>query len=459
MKKNISIFISMQGYVRNYISSGALRDLSKEYNLSLIISDKVLDLVEIQSAKFQYKIYEEDHNRNQVHYYILDLLMWRYRKKSSTFRFRLKRTQGFRLDFLDNMNFISKAIRIIWRCVRVIYFLIRNLILANALVLPIYSSYLTRKIGKNSKLESIIISQEPDLVLFPCSAHDPVGNDLINICKSLKIPSFFLVDNWDNLSSKSVFVDKPDFIGVWGVQSVEHAINIQNFNKDNILILGTPRYQHYFDTRNIKLTSPYKTKYILFVGTALEFDEPSVLYRIDDILSSNELFKSIKIVYRPHPWRQGLNIVDVKKTKNIIIDDDLKEAYLRNDNSNNLQPTLENYPALIQNSEFVMGGLTSMLIEALIFRKSFLGLTHDDKKNLTSMHNVYKAYEHFRGIENIENVFLCDNLQDLEIQMELTLKKSINAEVIDAQRDYFYSQPVIGYSKKLSSSCDLILNL
>ena len=57
-----------------------------------------------------------------------------------------------------------------------------------------------------------------------------------------------------------------------------------------------------------------------------------------------------KIIYRPHPWRQSNEIIKYDYLDNIIIDPQIKEAYLSLDDS--FQPDLSYYPSLIKNAEF-----------------------------------------------------------------------------------------------------------
>ena len=82
-----------------------------------------------------------------------------------------------------------------------------------------------------------VLALDPKIILFPSSAYDPVAIDLTLIGKSHKITTFNLIDNWDNLSSKSILWVLSDFVGVWGQQSKEHAIDIQCYNPESVKIL------------------------------------------------------------------------------------------------------------------------------------------------------------------------------------------------------------------------------
>jgi hypothetical protein len=313
--------------------------------------------------------------------------------------------------------------------------------------------------GANKPLQTKLHKLKPDLVLFPSSAYDPEGTDLIKICKQNNIPTAFLIDNWDNLSSKSIFWELPSHIGVWGNQSKEHAKYIQGFKDKEVSLLGTPRYDDYFAVRESSLETPYSFKYVLFVGTALVFDELAVLIHLNKIIQKNSLLRGIKIVYRPHPWRQTEDVFALDSLEHVVVDSQLADAYRSGKRDVSLQPSLSYYPSLLSNAEFVMGGLTSMMIEALIFHKQFLGLVHDDHKNFTSMHNVYKNYTHFEGIEKMDAVTLCDDLDILENTFNnvWNSRDVLSSELIDEQRQFFYHHDNVAYQNRLLKMCKEIL--
>lgn len=459
LEKKILIFIPQDLFIRNYISTDSFKILNSSHRLQLIVSESVSNKKDIENCGIRFEYYKEDIYRNNLLYYILDLLMWRYRKRSSTFSFRLNRYQGLKLTFSSNTKVIQKFLLVPWRIIRFIYLRTRNYLLGSSPLFYAYYYLLKLYLGLNKSLEEQVLNYDPDLILFPSSAYDPIGYDLIDICKKNNITSFFLIDNWDNLSSKSIFFDKPEFIGVWGEQSMQHAVKIQSFKSNQIKLLGTPRFDQYFKYRESKLDSPYGFPYMLFVGTALKFDESACIHKLDEILSNNQNLQNFKIIYRPHPWRHNIETIDTSSLKNIIIDSQLESVYSARLNSTSIQPNLSYYPSLLSNAEIILGGLTSMLIEATIFHKPFICMIHDDKKNYTSMHNVYKSYIHFEGIESIDSIFLCDNLDKLESKINevISIKPEIDISIIDKQRTYFYYSDNLNYPTRLANACNEIL--
>lgn len=332
-------------------------------------------------------------------------------------------------------------------------------IFANRLTYPAVSYYCRSQLSLNVSLCSGVKKVLPDLVVFPSSAYDPDGIDLVEICNSLNIETLFLVDNWDNLSSKSILWRKPTYLGVWGQQSVDHAVEIQGFPRKCVFPIGTPRYENYFSLRTQKLTPPFDFPYVLFVGTALAFDEASVLIRLDSLIESTRSLSGLKIVYRPHPWRQGTDSIAGCNLKHVVIDPQVESNYLNRKHSVDFQPSLDYYPGLIKNSLFVLGGLTSMLIEASIFYKKFVALVHDDEANFTSPHNALKYYAHFQKLERVSSIVFCRHLNDLDKIFADTFssRSQVDRQQIDEQRTYFLYCDEKTYGQRLGELCASLL--
>ena len=87
----------------------------------------------------------------------------------------------------------------------------------------------------------------PDIIVYPAKSSDPEVVYVQKTAKHLGCKSLILTDNWDNASSKNIYWHLPDYITVWGEQSKEHAVNIQGFQDKNVYIMGTPRYESYYE--------------------------------------------------------------------------------------------------------------------------------------------------------------------------------------------------------------------
>jgi hypothetical protein len=407
----ILIVISDDLFVRNYLTTDALADVEKENDCYYLASDRVKSREHLENKKHFLGYYHYPKSLEKKHLALFNILMWRFRDRSTSFRFRFRRLM--RLDNLKYGGNLRTYVNALVDFVYVNFFYsgspLRSILLGNRVVYGILGGTYQNRIPVNENLKLYITNLKPDLILFPSSAYDPDGNDVARIGKLCGVPTLFLIDNWDNLSSKSIFWAFPDHLGVWGQQSKEHAMQIHGFSPDRVTPLGTPRFDSYFILRDQALTRHFDFEYVLFAGLAIAFDEIAALRIIEDeIAGKPDVYGGLKVVYRPHPWRQtriSRDHFDEKEYSHVIMDPQLRDAYYHK--NTNFQPDLSYYPALLKNAVFVVASPTTMMIESLIFRKRVLVLAYDDGVHLTSPHNALANYVHFRGIERVEGISLC----------------------------------------------------
>jgi hypothetical protein len=466
-KKEALIVISGDHLVRNYLTSDAFVDLEKVYDCCYVGSEEITLRERLESKPGFLGYYHYDPDVVQRHMDVFSVLMWGMRHKSSTFRFRAMRTLTKepvvfvpRRDVSAAYNALRYS-RHLWRRLRAWSKSARFRIITSRPVLPLYVRAVTPRIPVNPFLFDVIDALRPALVIFPSCAYDAEGNDLARTCAHLRIPCLFLIDNWDNLSSKSVMWAKPSDMGVWGEQSVDHAVHIQGMPRNHVMALGTPRFDQYFRLRDTPLPSHFAYRYILFVGTALEFDEVSVIEAIDKTMADNpDLFSDVKLVYRPHPQRQGKHTIIGRTFEHVVIDPQMYEAYAEGRTGRSVAPDLAYYPSLLQNAEFVIGGLTSMLMETLVFGKRYLALVHNDGRNLTSQHNALKYYVHFRGLEDFDAVSFCDDLERLPELLVTTwqMRRDVDVRAVDERRMYYLYDDPTPYRLRLVQLVDDVVN-
>ena len=447
---SILIVLSGQGYYRNYISTDAFQYLRERYDVHFLLADDID--IGTNSKLSNLHRYKVNPRVAAKHLRIFNLLMWRHRKKSSSFKFRFSRFGKVNLSFPEPTLLAVKVCKILWRYIQWILIRLENHLIVDSPFFPLYIRLFISRLPFNSELSSILAIVKPVLIIYPSSAYEPIGNDIVLEGKHLDIRTLCLVDNWDNLSSKSVLWNKPSYISVWGEQSSQHAQVIQGFAEDQVFYLGTPRFDSYFRLRDQDLQSPYPFQYILFVGTTLPFKENLALQAMNEVLKKNQsIFKNIKIIYRPHPWRQGSDSIDGMNLEHVIVDEQLKAAYFKKDFSESVQPSISYYPNLLKNALFVTGGLTSMIVEATIFRKIFVALIHDDGTPVTNPSNVYTSYTHFKGIDRMQNIYLSPDLLNVENNFLDAMKNLSlnNNDEIDAQRSFFYYDNGERYSNNL----------
>jgi hypothetical protein len=451
-------------YVRNYVQSGVLKALSALHDIS-VIANADLELRDEVSALPNFLGFYNFAPEDKARYdFAFRLLMWRYRKKSKTFMYRWVRNSRF-AEVLGSRNPLATLVAFVaW--------LLSSLRNPKWIVLPVLASrglfptvfhYALKNMTTNSTLEKFVTAEDWDLVVFPSAAFDPMSVEMSRLGSVHRIKTLCLIDNWDNLTSKTVFWHKPDHLGVWGEQSKKQAVEIHEFSEQRVHIVGTPRFDDYFRLRATSQQSIYPFRYILFVGSAMPFDEITALKELESCLSDlGPNFADIKIVYRPHPWQQKRNSpadFEPDAFSLTVLDTQFRTGGSRYvyeaGNREAFQPNLSYYPALLSRAEAVVGPLTTMLLEASLCLRPVVALSYADGVHYSPRDGYFV---HFEGVDMIPGFRVCRNRPDLcsEIKQAL-LAEAISSTESDAVTRFFLEQPKLGYSNGVSSLIERII--
>lgn len=296
-----------------------------------------------------------------------------------------------------------------------------------------------------------------DLIILVNTSFEPSILYTSIIAKKLNIKTFVLPLNWDNVSSKSVLVPKPNYVGAFSEQVKEHINTIQKISLKNIFLIGTPRFDKYFEISKLSNTYSFDFDYILFVGVFKNINEKLILDKLEQIINTSPI-ENLKIVYRPYPKKKNLKLINDFDYKNIILDPNFQTQ--RNTIHKNFY-NQEFLVDLIRNSKFVIGGLTSMILEVSLLKKNFLALSYDDKsKSFISPQSIYFGYEHFKGLEKINTITFCSDLNLFENLFYDILRKSNGEKLVELPENinYFYPIDERTSAQRLQSAIESILD-
>ena len=461
----ILIAISSDIYVRNYLRTDAIQDILKEHDCDLIADASLALATEVGNHPNFQSFYDADERVDRRHQLLFNLMMWRYRRRSPTFLYRWLRNSQWHLVQRNRgwFQFLLSATRWIGSAIANPVGL-RIPILGNSALFPLSSRLLKSQLPINSSLQKIVETGKYEVVIFPSAAFDSVSVDLIRLGKKYSIVTLCLIDNWDNLTSKTVFWRRPDHLGVWGQQAKNQALSIHGFEDHQVHLIGTPRFDSYFHSRTTRpAPSPYLFPYILFAGSAMPFDELEALHNIETIIGNSPAFPSdLRIIYRPHPWQQKrstkANFLE-KDYVGTLLDSQIAEGYssgVRPETTvPGFQPDLDYYPILLRNASLVIGPLTTMLFEASLCLRPVVALSYFDGHHI----NTTKRYfSHFQGMENVPGFSFCEEREALASQLELAIRKpDIGAADSDDKTKFFLFQSDDSYPSRLASLVDKLL--
>lgn len=449
MKKKVLIIINSELYVRNYLKKNIFDLLQKKYDVYYLFNKSIKNTKVIKKLKNFKGYYKYTDTLNKLHTRNFNVIMWRFRKLSKSFQFRIKWFSEIEFSNFPK-NKIKEFELIYFKILQILKFRIYIQFFGSKIIYPIYKYFFIDRLEINKNLQKKIQIIKPNIIILPTQSQTPCDNDIGKISLQEKIKTLFIVDNWDNLSDKSKIIYQPDYITVWGQQTKEHAIRIQGISSDRIFKVGTPRFDNYFRIRNNKIKNIFNFRYILFLGTALKFNEERVIKEINSILSGKPFNKKIKLLYRPHPWRMSKETINLKDLQNVVIDPQIKNNYNKKNIDLSFQPSLDYYPALIKNSEFVVGGLTSMIIESLIFYKKYI-ISALPEKTFNNQYNSLLYHEHFKELKKVKDIEICTDLKYLKQQMikVYNLRKNIDKVKTDSIRNYFLYNNRFKFNKNL----------
>ena len=455
---SILFILTSEEYVNNYLLTNALDKFLENRSVSFLIPKELSELIPEKYKDKSWFLESDVFNKNMSVFKIYtDVLRWKYRNRSKSFIYREKRfnyqpvsisklkavigtehefkiergkSRGSEFSWSQTLDplivilrsffrkitsrlkfYFYAARKILKRSAHRTYFIIKRYtirFLALSWITPILYVTKIKDLRPPKELQEIFSMKDFDFVILPSSAFEPMSINVKLALKERNSTYLMIVDNWDNLSSKTVLWELPDYIATWGRQSSKHAVEIQGMAPEKVLEIGTARFSNHLAMRLTKTSPVFDFDYVLFVGTFLEFDELGCLQILSKEIESNpETYGNLHIVYRPHPFTNLKAKSRVQMPNRVILDPLLSKqaesvGRLTLDYSGSLR--------LLNGAKFVVGGLTSMLIEASLLGKNYLALVHHELNSITSPLTVLKSYTHFENIDELPNVFFLEKL-------------------------------------------------
>ena len=455
MKKKILVIISSKQYSK-YLTLKSFQKLKKKYDVFFAVKKNG------NKKKNKFYFYKLNSNNKHILRY-LDLIRLRSSKKirslTSPLLFRFPTFRFYKTVFFEKNHKFPLLIYLR-------SFLIKNVlyfIFSNFFFFKIYEKFLLKKIKEKTEIEILIEKIKPDLIIFPTHY---IEADMIYINRSAKLSkskTFYIVDNWDNLTTKAAMLQKANYLGVWGEQSKKHAIKYYNYKSKDVFLLGNNRIDKYFTYRKKKYKNIIRINkpYILFLGTNLLFrEELKSLQILDEKISQNNFNLNLKIIYRFHPQLSEKFRSDFFKIKFKNIEINIprgKFSFLGEKNLIRQKTQSKDYFPLIQNARYLMGmTVTTVTLEGFIFGKSYILLDCLDKQNSHVSNIINKYSEYHKGIDKVEIFKRVKSYSDFFNFLNKGNKK-ISQKKIDKQINFFYYNKITNYKLKILKTVDKIL--
>lgn len=441
--KKVSIFIDHDIIFRNFIVSNGFKHIEAKFLVHYVFPEENNFRFKSNPTKFidHKKIFRinESSIRKKYWRYLLYLSVMR-----PSFDKRLSNLRKFRIFTLG-----KKA---------GIIFTFLSLPIIRGLIMLIIKQFLIR--SRYIDLENYIKLFKPDIILHPTVLDGIYCNDLALLSKKYNYKTVFIINSWDNPSSKNILVNSPDLLLVWGKQTKYDAKHYMNLKDQNIIEFGVNQFE---GIKKIKRTNLFIKKNhkviknkVLFGGSNAGVDELTCLENLDSLITKND--SSIEILYRPHPWsgntKENIYKSKTKKFKNIYLDKCLEKYYKDKENNStlfSLPDQKDTYNALGKTS-ITVSPLSTLIIETIISGRVAIAYVPYEKET-KYFNDLFSKHTHFTEMLDKNVIIVCKNHIELFQHIEKLQDLNIYQKTLGEQQrllEYYVSVFNQSWSIRLS---------
>lgn len=420
----VGVLLPTDGYVNGWVKSSVLVELSQEHDIVLISNSHTIDAYLPKQSGDGYRFSSSvdfEFRESLLIKLSQRALMFEFRKRSNSFVYRIERERfGLLRKFPPLRNLLNNSRYFFGTWIKhprlkaleffTNYALIFSLVRQLCVILG--DTYTKRK---SKLLQACLTQADIDVLLIPTSGgetHVPIA---IYASRLADVITILVIENWDNLSSKTVLKNLPDYVTSLGPQTSRHALAIHNYSKNQILEIGLPKF-NLLDRYQSKhrIFQPNSDLVIGYMGTLPPHNEIRFLNKI--LSESQDYFgvKGLKIIYRQHPSqakrRADLQLTQVNKSVVLHLQQDLDT------NVNVDQSYLAQISDLIANTHFIISTPTTALLEAILLGGKIILDGHDDGYHRTTAAFCLKKMTHLQEILNMKDLIICENAHQI-VQM------------------------------------------
>jgi hypothetical protein len=283
---------------------------------------------------------------------------------------------------------------------------------------------------------------EFDLVIFHSCTLEKEFPLIQQSLKKSKTQTLMVLEGWDNLTSKQIFLFKPNYIGVIGQLDVHNAMRIHGFEHNQIFQVGLPKFEILKRFQYVK-ERVGNSKTILYVGFFLPHDEINLLNQLQKTLGN--LDENTKILYRPHPGAK----------KRLFMEQlDPRVQITKKWSSTKLPPLDSEYMSDVLDVDVVIGPPTTFLLECMLIGVPTLIDLTDDGIHRTTSSNSAKNYLHMMQFVSMLDQVVFRSTDQI---WDLIFNSSVDRNYITSALDSIVYQDELTYSMRLNKIINSIL--
>lgn len=441
-QKRIGLFIGSDFHARSIVESGVLDELILNYKLVVFTSLKIRANYLARFSEINFIQFDVSRKVNNLFSQYLALGTARYMNRSNSFRFRIKRyILG---DYYESRSVLAKFIWANKSFLKALRIVIRILI-GKSLFFKYKEKVYFNKLTKQFNLSELQLLNFNIFISWSQNA-EPSAIASILLGKRIEVPSMVVVDNWDNLSSKSIFPLEPNALICFGQQSVNFAHSIQKFKECKIYPIGSARFEIYRGV--IEGSEKKEPLQILYAGSSIAAEDLEILELFENYYLTNNV--NINFKYRRHPYPQGpeLNLDDLY----------LKFPRLFKPGqvlSSGVLESLEQTKEELRTTKILVAMPTTFLLEGILCKIPTILISFESTKVRTSSRVMIKELEHLKDIEKVQNISLVESSIELFDALN-RLSTSSNLVPNNSELDYFINWESKSFPQKFIEAIEEI---
>ena len=441
----IALVLMNPQYIRSWIESGLIDELIKDKKINVTVFAPQHVLERIHDYNNVEKVLIESIKPSRAATHLVAMNWIEKRKRSTTFQFALKRTFCTDYKVVVFERGISDSLKQAKKNLKTILFNVskkRLVIVYFFKPMRLIRRLLSCRLGTQQYLPEAIVSERFDWLFIPCNAIDEIMTDYLSSAKKLSLKTLIAIDNWDNLTSKSVFVEQPDFLTVMGERCVEHAVDIHSIERSKVLPFGLPRFDAYrngvLSSRKSKLDSTIE---VLYAGFSLPHAEIAVVNYLWEGLESHFPNHEIRFVYRPHPIPIP-RIDDVKVVASGVVT--TQHGKLERTNMPKMD---EDYLLSMLNADVVIGAPTTMVFEAMLLDRPCIIDGTSDQFHRTNAATAIQNFTHMKDLLTVANLPIANDVEEMLRLIVAMIEQKV--QFVDFEMHHLYDKKQPSFSAQL----------
>jgi hypothetical protein len=395
--QKICIFIDHDIMVRHFILNGVLKPLHERFEVHYVFPryKRVTYDVESLGLPNLHRLKVQKENRRLNKYDALHQIEWLRKIRSFP--------KGFRDDYLSMWK--STVKEEVYR---------KRLRQAEWPRYPFAKWMLRAGIGDDRYLLDFLRELRPCAILHPTVLKGLYVNDLIRYGQRLGIPTIYIMNSWDNPSTKSTALGFPNRLAVWGEQTRNHAVQFMGMDPRRVRCIGAAQLEVFkspprtsAEEYRARLGIRPDERLIAYAGCSKGVNETAHLKLLDDAITAGKL-GNVRILYRPHPWRafpkNETYFYDVE-WRHVIMDPTIAECFraLRAGRERPIELADYQETHVVLNAiDALISPLSTILLEAILHGKPVMCLLPAEDLSENTWMSTNTRFPHF--VEFFERV-------------------------------------------------------